>query len=488
MNCGEHYTHIRSHFSALAGEYDRLKARNGYYNGFLTRWCKALVPPGRAVLDVGCGLGDVLAAVEPARGLGIDLSPEMVAQAQANHPEFDFIAGPIEQFVAHGQFDAALCVNTLEYMWDVGTVFDAIHSALRDNGRLLVTTANPLWSPIFHTASSLGLRIPECRRLFITKLDLVNMLELHGFDIVYQRMDLALPKRIPALSAFVNWTLSRIPGLRHLCSTQLLVARKRPSTRREYSASIVIPCHNERDNVRRCIEEVRRLGTGTEIIFVDDGSTDGTASAIDPDLNSDVEVRVISYQPNQGKGHAIKVGFDAARGDILVIVDADLTTHPEELQPLYEAIATGRAEFVNGTRFVYPMEGQAMKWLNYMGNRVFTILVSLIMERRVSDTLCGTKAMFRSDYRHMTMGRDPWGDYDVLFGAAQLRLVVKELPVHYRERLAGQSKMKALRHMLNLLRMCWWGFWQVKTIRPLPAATPEAARAPMAAAIRNALV
>jgi len=121
-----------------------------------------------------------------------------------------------------------------------------------------------------------------------------------------------------------------------------------------------------------------------------------------------------------------------------------------------------------------------MKWLNYMGNRAFTILVSLIMERRVSDTLCGTKAMFRSDYRYVTMGRDPWSDYDLLFGAAQLRLVLRELPVHYRERTAGQSKMKALRHMVNLLRMCWWGFWQVKTLRPLPAATSEAPPAPLA--------
>jgi ubiquinone/menaquinone biosynthesis C-methylase UbiE len=482
MTRDEHYDHIRAHFGALAVDYDRLKARNSYYNDFLTRWCRALVPPGRAVLDAGCGWGDVLAAVEPTRGLGIDLSPEMIAQARGHHPELEFVAGPIEQFEANGEFDAALCVNTLEYMWDVGTVLDAIHRALRDNGRLLVTTANPLWSPVFHAASSLGLRIPECRRLFITQLDLVNMLELHGFDIVYRRMDLVLPKRLPGVSALLNWTVSRTPGISYLSSTQMVVARKRPSARRDYSVSVVIPCHNERDNVRRCIEEMRPLGTRTEIIFVDDGSSDGTAAAIDPGLNPDVEVRVISYKPNQGKGHAVKAGFDAARGDILVIVDADLTTHPDELQPLCDAFATGRAEFINGTRFVYPMEGRAMKWLNYMGNRAFTILVSLIMERRISDTLCGTKAMFRSDYRHMVMGRDPWGDYDLLFGAAQLRLVVRELPVHYRERIAGQSKMKAMRHMLNLLRMCWWGFWQVKTLPPLPSATPEATPAPLASA------
>jgi glycosyltransferase involved in cell wall biosynthesis len=200
---------------------------------------------------------------------------------------------------------------------------------------------------------------------------------------------------------------------------------------------------------------------------VDDGSKDGTAEAVDPALNQDIDVRVIRYTPNHGKGHAVKTGFDAATGDIVMILDADLTTMPEELSPIYDAFAAGHAEFVNGTRFIYPMEGRAMKWANYVGNKMFNILVSHVMESRVSDTLCGTKAMFRRNYISMEMGRDPWGDYDFLFGAAQQRLVIRELPVHYRQRLAGFSKMNSLKHTLNLLRMCWHGFFQVKMMRPL---------------------
>jgi hypothetical protein len=115
-----------------------------------------------------------------------------------------------------------------------------------------------------------------------------------------------------------------------------------------------------------------------------------------------------------------------------------------------------------------------MKWANYVGNKMFNILVSWVMESRVSDTLCGTKAMFRREYVGMQMGRDPWGDYDFLFGAAQQRLVICELPVHYRERLAGYSKMKSLKHTINLLRMCWHGFWQVKAMRPLENVNPAA--------------
>lgn len=459
-----HDAEIRAHFDRIAPDYPALKKRNRYYHAFLARWCRAMVPAGSKVLDVGCGRGDVLAATSPREGLGVDLSPAMIAGARADHPELAFTAEGIEAFQGDGTFDAALCVNTLEYTWDVGAVLNAVHAALRDNGRILITAANPVWSPLFKIASAFGLRIPDCRRLFITSRDLMNLLELHGFEVVYEQMHLAIPKWIPVVSSVINFVVSRIPGVRLLSSTQLVVARKLPPRRREYSVSVIIPCHNERENVAACARSVRRLGAGTEVIFVDDGSSDGTAEAVRAaaGVAGDVPVRLVSYSPRRGKGQAVVAGIASATGDICVIVDADLSTHPDELEPLYEAFATGRAEFVNGTRFVYPMEGRAMRWANYMGNRAFTILVSTIMERRVSDTLCGTKAFFRRDYAHFTMGRDPWGDYDLLFGAAQMRLVLRELPVHYRERAAGQSKMKALRHTLNLLKMCAVGFRQIK--------------------------
>jgi ubiquinone/menaquinone biosynthesis C-methylase UbiE len=466
----EHNARARAHFESLANEYPALKQRNRYYNDALIAFCRSLVPPGRKVLDVGCGRGDVLAAVKPKDGLGLDLSESMVRHAQSDFPSLNFRAQAMEDFVGDESFDDVLLINTLEYMHDVGTVLDRIHSALRDNGRLLITTANPIWSPIFTAASRFGLRIPECERLFLTNEDVANVLALHGFETVYKSMDLIVPKHVPFVSDAVNWAVSRTPYLRIAGSTQLIAARKVPTKRREYSVSVVVPCYNEVGNVERCIKEMQKFGSDTELIFVDDGSKDGTKDAVKPELNPDIDVRCISYSPNHGKGYAVKVGFDAAKNDIVMILDADLTTHPEELGPLYEAFAHGRAEFVNCTRLVYPMDGGAMKFANYVGNKMFTILVSVIMSARVSDTLCGTKAMFRRDYQHMTMGRDPWGDYDFLFGAAQQRLVIRELPVHYRERLAGLSKMNSTKHTINLLRMCTKGFVQVQTRTELPAA------------------
>ncbi|HEX7663810.1 MAG TPA: glycosyltransferase [Polyangiaceae bacterium] len=466
----EHNDRTGAHFESLAHEYPALKRRNAYYNDTLVEFCRSLVPPGRKVLDVGCGRGDVLAAVRPREGLGIDLSESMVELAARDYPSLQFRREAMEDFVGDESYDDVLLINTLEYMHDVGQVLDRAHAALRDNGRLLITTANPIWSPVFTAASKLGLRIPECERLFLTNEDVVNMLELHGFEAVYKEMDLIVPKRVPILSDLANWAVSHTPILRVAGSTQLIAARKIPTKRREYSVSVVVPCYNEVGNVERCIKEMQKFGTKTELIFVDDGSKDGTKDAVKPELNPDIDVRCISYSPNHGKGHAVKVGFDAAKNDIVMILDADLTTHPEELGPLYEAFAHGRAEFVNCTRLVYPMDGGAMKFANYVGNKMFTILVSVIMSARVSDTLCGTKAMFRHDYEHMTMGRDPWGDYDFLFGAAQQRLVIRELPVHYRERVSGMSKMNSMKHTMNLLRMCAKGLIQVQTRTELPAA------------------
>lgn len=468
----EHNARTREHFEALAESYPNLKRRNRYYNDALIRFCRQLVPPGRKVLEVGSGRGDVLAAVSPRDGLGLDLSETMVRRAGEDYPHLRFEQRSIESFEGDGSFDDVLLINTLEYTHDVGQVLDRVHAALRDNGRVLITTANPIWSPIFTTASKLGLRIPECERLFLTNEDVVNMLTLHGFETVYKSMDLLIPKKIPLVSDLTNWAISHTPILHLAGSTQLIAARKVPTKRREYSVSVVVPCYNEVGNVERCITEMKKFGSATELIFVDDGSKDGTKDAVRPELNPKVDVRLISYAPNHGKGYAVKRGFDAAKNDIVMILDADLTTHPEELGPLYEAFAHGRAEFVNCTRLVYPMEGGAMKFANYLGNKMFTILVSVIMGARVSDTLCGTKAMFRSDYQHMTMGNDPWGDYDFLFGAAQQRLVIRELPVHYRERVAGLSKMNSMKHTINLLRMCEKGFWQVQTRTPLPA-SPE---------------
>jgi len=215
LDCAQHNAEIERHFDSIAADYPKLQGKNPYYHGFLERWCRALVPAGRRVLEVGCGRGELLAALEPRDGHGIDLAGAMIEHARRDHPGLRFTRTSIEDFAPDGSYDAAVCVNTLDYTWDVGAVLDKIHAALRDNGRLLIATANPLWSPIFNFASKIGLRIPESRRLYITLLDLVNLLELHGFEVALERMDLVLPSGSRACRAS---STGRCRGLRS-CAT-----------------------------------------------------------------------------------------------------------------------------------------------------------------------------------------------------------------------------------------------------------------------------
>jgi glycosyltransferase involved in cell wall biosynthesis len=228
------------------------------------------------------------------------------------------------------------------------------------------------------------------------------------------------------------------------------------------SCSVIIPCYNEAGNIVDCLRRIPKMGSFTEVIVVDDGSSDGTAAMVNADLNPEVTIKLISNKVNRGKGHAVREGFDRATGDVLMILDADMAVMPEELPRFLRIIEDGVADFVNGTRVIYPMESKSMPVLNYFGNKCFSIILSWIMQQRVSDTLCGTKAMLRKDYKRITLQDASWGDFDLLFGAAKLCLKIRELPVHYKIRKAGESKMKAFRHGWILLRVCLRGFAELR--------------------------
>ena len=460
----KHYREIERHYDSIAKRYLTYKKRNRYYHSRIASWLKANVPPQKKVLEFGCGQADVLRLTRPAHAVGVDLSEEMVAEARRANPDYHFEQAVFEDAAPGEQFDCVLAVNSIEYAYDVSEVLKQANRALRDSGKLYLVTGNPIWEGIFKLASRLGLRQPDTTRLFLTNLDIANLLKINGFEVTNRSMGLVLPKYLPLVSNPVNWVVQRLPLIRLLGSTQFLVARKIPEKPQSFSVSIVVPCYNEAGNIKTCIERVEQVGSSTELIFVDDGSTDGTADEVEKwrHLRKDIEINCVSYSPNRGKGSAVKTGLDSAKGDLLFILDADLTTEPEEFREVYEILANGHADFVNCTRLVYPLAEGAMKTANYIGNKVFTTAVSLVMESRVSDTLCGTKAFFKHDYKYFRMGRDPWGDYDLLFGAGKLRLSVAEYPVHYQERVAGASKMQPLKHGLNLLRMCVAGFRDIK--------------------------
>ncbi len=222
----------------------------------------------------------------------------------------------------------------------------------------------------------------------------------------------------------------------------------------DLTCSVIIPWYNEVDNIANALRRVPELRCRTEVIVVDDGSTDGTAEVVRALMPQSSHLRLIAYAPNRGKGYAVQQGFAAARGDILLILDADMSVPPEDLPKFVAPLMSGRARFVNGTRMVYSMERGAMGWIHRLGNRIFNRLVSWLIGQRITDSLCGTKALFREDWRRIPMQDTSWGDFDLLFGAALLNLPLVEVPIHYRRRVAGKSKMQPFRHGLILLQVC----------------------------------
>jgi SAM-dependent methyltransferase len=436
-----------------------------------------LVEPQKKVLSVRCGTGALLSAVSPREGKGVDISADMVRLAQQRSPTFTFgVAFPdtnefLELFEDNETFDYIL-------FSDIGDTVDVI-GALRNlkplcqrHTRLLISTYNHLWEPLVTVAEWLGMKVPQVEQNWLSGADIRNLLSLAGFEALETHRIVLFPKYVPILSNFLNRFCARLPFLNKLCMTQVLTARAipQPTPRENLSISVIIPCKDEKGNIEDAVRRIPRLAGRTEIIFCDDKSSDGTSEEVRRirSLYLDKEIR-LEEGPGICKSKNVWTGFEAATGDVLMILDADLTTMPEELVYFVDLIASGRAEFVNGSRLIYPVPKGAMKGANMLGNKVFSLAFSYLLGQRVKDTLCGTKVLWKTDWRRIKpmLGswgiEDRWGDYELLFGASKLNLRIIDLPVHYQERIYGTTKMtRVFHHGLVMLRMCWHGFLKLK--------------------------
>jgi len=467
----------RQHLAAIALRRESWIKRNRYYYELLTRLLRFLVEPNKKVLLVGCGPAYHLAAVTPKEGKGIDISPEMVDIARQRNPCFEFaVAFPDKEefrrvFEPGEKFDYILFNN-------IGDTVDVLQ-ALRNlrplclrHTRLLVETYNHLWEPLVAFAEWAGMKVPRTEQNWLSMTDIRNLMKLAGFEALETHRIVILPKYVPLLSAFFNRFCARLPLLKRLCMTQVVIGRLLPShvPKEELSVSVIVPCRNEKGNVEDAAQRILQLGRLTEIIFCDDQSTDGTAEEVlrVQSLYPDKDIR-LERGPGVCKSRNVWTGFDTATGDILMILDADLTTIPEELPYFMDVIASGQGEFINGSRLVYPVPKGAMTTANMLGNKFFSVAFTYLLGQRVKDTLCGTKVLWRSDWERIKpmLGswgiEDRWGDYELLFGAAKLNLKILDLPVHYQERIYGSTKMtRVFRNGLVMLKMCWHGFLKLK--------------------------
>ncbi len=451
------------------------RKRNAYYYRFLDAIHACNIRPGSRVLHVGCECGDMLDAVHPSFGMGIDPDESAIETATKRFPELHFNVQDLHAMQVEGKFDYILICNSIGSWSDIQRVFENIAENTHQDTRIIITYYNYLWAGLLQFGSFIGMRRPNHYQNWLPQEEIASLLSLADFETIRNESFLLVPKWIPLLSAFCNRFLSLLPLIRNLNLVHMTIARKQPVPKEEseLSVSVIVPCRNEKGNIKEAVKRIPDMGKMTEIIFVDGNSTDGTIEEIEEQikLNPGKRIKLIHQKNGTGKGDAVRKGFAAASGDILVIQDADLTAPPEDLPKFYEAIRKGKGELINGSRMVYPMEKQAMRFLNLIGNKIFGLLFTWILGQRIRDTLCGTKMISRKHYDILAANRaffgefDPFGDFDLIFGAAKQNFKSIEVPVAYRARTYGATNISRFRHGWLLIKMVLLAFRKFKWLK-----------------------
>ncbi|MCG8699246.1 MAG: glycosyltransferase family 2 protein, partial [Bacteroidales bacterium] len=368
-----------------------------------------------------------------------------------------------EEFECDTTFDYIILSDLLSSLWDVQGLFKNLKKLATPDTRIIINSHNYLWEPILKFAQFLRLKAKQPLSNWLSVKDIENLLFLEGFEIVKTDRKILFPKYIPVFNMFVNKFLGNLPGFNAFCLMNFITAREIPKEAKEKSVTIVVPARNEKGNIENAIKRTPKFGSAQEYIFIEGNSSDGTYEEMlrVKKAYPDVDITV-TKQTGKGKGNAVREAFDLAKNDILMILDADLTTPPEDMPKFYEALVNGKGEFINGCRLVYPMEKQAMRFLNFLGNKFFGWLFTFLLGQRLKDTLCGTKVLYRHHYQLIKENRayfgefDPFGDFDLLFGAAKLNLKITEVIVRYRDREYGSTQISRFRHGLLLIRMSFF--------------------------------
>ncbi len=452
-----------AHLKSVAAFYDgadlEAKWAARTYREMLAHYYNLLIPPWASVLEVGCGGGSLLSRLHARRRVGIDLSERQIQRARERVPDGCFHVQAAETLALDERFDYIVVSDTVNYAADVQQLFARLQSVSHAHTRLIVNFHNTVWRPVFSAANWFGLRARHPESSWLARSDIRTFLDLADWELLKTSSQILFPMKCLGLGSLANQYLA--PLLSHLCLTIFCVARpRRPRQPQQLTTSVVIPARDEADNVEAAVRRTPRIGTRTELIFVEGHSKDGTWNEIQRVMRAFPDKNIMGIrQPGIGKADAVRVGFAAATGDILMILDADLTMPPEELPKFYEVIATGHAEFANGVRLVYPMEEEAMRFLNLCANKAFSLLFTWLLGQSIKDTLCGTKAMLRSDYERLAANRsyfgefDPFGDFDLLFGAQKLNLKIADVAIRYGSRTYGSTNIDRWKHGWLLLRM-----------------------------------
>jgi len=462
-------TKVRQRKESIAVKRDIWIKRNSYYYKQLVRTLSFVIDKDSRVLHINCSTGYILNKLNVAMGVGIDDTEEQIKLARMNYPHLVFYNSSLDDISIEEKFDYIL-ISHLEDVVDIKALLDSIKKNCIPKTRLITVSYNFFWEPFVKLAELLGLKFTQGLTNWLTVRDVVNFLNLSGYERLLTRRIVLLPWNIPLLSYIANRFISRLPLINGFTLTNVSIARPLMEANKEFSVSIVVPCKNEVGNIEDAVKRIPDIGSYTEIIFCDDKSTDGTSDKVREMIEKypQKNIRLVDG-PGVCKAENVWAGFDAAKCEILLIMDADLSVIPEELPYFYEAISKGYGEFINGSRMIYPMQNEAMRFLNAIGNKLFSIMFSYILDTPIKDTLCGTKAMWKDDFQRIKKLRgswgvqDRWGDYELIYGASKIHLKIIDLPIHYANRTYGETKMtNRLANSWIMFRMCLKALLKIK--------------------------
>ncbi|MBX9804924.1 MAG: glycosyltransferase [Alphaproteobacteria bacterium] len=432
-----------------------------------------LIEPQLKVLEIGCGNGDLLASVAPRVGVGIDISPKIIDYAKTRHPTFTFFTHDAEAAytkLKDQTFDVVIISDVIGFFDDIQLALENLAPLCTPDTRIIISYYTKHWEFMVKFAELLGIKVAQPPQNFLSTVDIEKLAELSGFELIRKEYQQLIPISLLGIDTVINKFIATLPGIRKLCLRTYVVARPRPTyVPKTFSTTVVIPCRNEKGNIEPAIQRLPQFCDDMEIIFVEGHSGDGTWKEVlrVKDAYPHLDIKAFQ-QTGKGKADAVHLGFEKARGELLMILDADLTVPPEQLHKFYRVISSGQGEFVNGTRLIYPMEDQAMRFFNFIANKAFSWIFSYLLSQRFTDTLCGTKVFLAKDYKRIIEQRkffgnfDPFGDFELIFGASKLNLKVIEVPIRYEARSYGSTQISRWRHGVILLKMVMHAYKKLK--------------------------
>lgn len=463
----------RSYFNSIAPFRKKQRRAKRYYWNDITNYCNFFITPDLSVLEVGCGTGEFLDQLNTLKKTGIDFSERMIEEARSQFPEIELFVMPAENIQLPQKYDVIILSNLIGYLDDIEKVFEQLHKVSHPHTKIIISYYNYLWEPLLKFGELIGYKTRTPNQNWLSLSELNSLLFYSGFQVYRNSRSMLLPVYIPVISEIMNIGFAKLPLLNRLCINNYTFAKPMfylPGNAKDYSVSVIVPARNESGNIQSLLERIPLLGTNMEVILVESGSTDGTWQKIEElkdRFQTKFSVKTLQLS-SKGKANAVNAGFDIATGDVLMILDADMTVAPEDLVRFYLAISENKGDFIYGSRLVYQMEKEAMRFLNLLGNKFFSLLFTWLLDQRFKDTLCGTKVLFRRDYERLKKNRsyfgnfDPFGDFDLLFGAYKLNLCMLELPVKYHERKYGRTNISRFKHGILLLSMCVFAARKIK--------------------------